>query len=69
MKFNTVMLEGYETGIIRRLDSDWRIYPPREVMRASGLLPDTAYMTVKLDNGGIALIPIDEKELFSNEKD
>lgn len=60
--FKKITLEGYSTGIIRGLTEDWKIYPPREVMRAAGLLPNTKYVTVKLDNGGIALIPLKEEE-------
>ena len=56
--FNNVNLKGHETGIIRRLSEDWKIYPPRECMRTAGLLPNTEYMTIMLNNGGIALIPL-----------
>ena len=59
--FEKVELKGYETGIIRQLTEDWKIYPPRECMRSAGLLPNCKYMTIILDNGGIALIPYDEK--------
>ena len=60
--FETVKLKGYETGIIRKTSDDWRIYPPRECMRTAGLLPNTEYMTIILNNGGIALIPYNDKE-------
>lgn len=56
--------KGYETGIIRKLTDDWKIFPPRECMRAAGLLPNTFYITIMLQGGGIALIPynMEEKE-------
>ena len=53
---------GYETGIIRRLSDDWKIFPPRECMRAAGLLPNIPYMTFMLQGGGIALIPYNMEE-------
>lgn len=57
--------KGRDTGIIRKIDDNWKIFPPREIMRANGLLPNTYYTTIILQNGGIALIPInlDEKEV------
>lgn len=58
--------KGYETGIIRKLSDDWKIFPPRECMRSAGLSPNTPYMTVMLQNGGIALIPYNMEE---EEKD
>ena len=58
--------KGYETGIIRKLTDDWKIFPPRECMRTAGLLPNTPYMTIMLRNGGIALIPYNLEE---EEKD
>lgn len=57
-----IELKGRETGIIRKLTEDWKIFPPRECMRAAGLLPNTEYMTIMLDNGGIALIPLNDKK-------
>lgn len=58
--------KGYETGIIRKLSDDWKIFPPRECMRAAGLLPNIPYMTIMLRDGGIALIPYKTEK---NEKD
>lgn len=58
--------KGYETGIIRKLNDDWKIFPPRECMRSAGLLPNTPYMTIMLRDGGIALIPYNLEE---EEKD
>ena len=64
-----IELKGRETGIIRKLTEDWKIYPPRECMRSAGLLPNTEYMTIMLDNGGIALIPLNDKEEFVVNKE
>lgn len=59
--FEKVELEGRPSGIIRQITDDWKVFPPRELMRANGLLPNTSFTTIILDNGGIALIPVDIK--------
>lgn len=61
--FENKNLEGRDNGIIRQITEDWKIFPPRELMRANGLLPNTYYTTIILQDSGIALIPInlDEK--------
>lgn len=55
-----VTVNGYSTGIIRKVDSDGKLYPPKMIMEGSGLTAGVPYVTIKLANGGIALIPIDE---------
>lgn len=64
--FESKDYKGYETGIIRKITDDWKIFPPRESMRSAGLLPNTPYMTIMLRDGGIALIPYNMEE---EEKD
>ena len=67
MKYNDigfnkdVTVKGYSTGIIRKVDTDGRIYPPKMIMQAAGLTAGREYVTIKLANGGIALIPLDEE--------
>lgn len=60
--FGKVELKGRPSGIIRKISDDWKIFPPRELMRGNGLLPNTYYTTIILDNGGIALIPVTLKD-------
>ena len=68
MKYNEigfnkeVIANGYSTGIIRRVEDDGTIRPPKLIVRGSGLTAGVAYVTIKLANGGIALIPLDEDE-------
>lgn len=57
-----VTVNGYSTGIIRRVDKDGRLYPPKAIAEGAGLTEGVAYVTIKLANGGIALIPLDEGE-------
>ena len=62
MTFNKdVTVNGYSTGIIRKVDNDGRIYPPEMIMAGAGLTAGREYVTVRLANGGIALIPLDEE--------
>ena len=56
--FERVELKGRPSYIIRKISDDWKVFPPRELMRGNGLLPNTYYTTIILDNGGIALIPV-----------
>ena len=60
--------KSYETDIIRKISEDWKIFPPRECMRAAGLLPNTYYMTIMLRDGGIALIPCNLEEEEKEEE-
>lgn len=55
-----VTVNGYSTGILRKVEADGRIYPPKMIMQSAGLTAGVSYVTIKLANGGIALIPIDE---------
>lgn len=62
MTFNKdVTVNGYSTGIIRKVENDGKIYPPKMIMQAAGLTAGREYVTIKLANGGIALIPLDEE--------
>ena len=56
-----VTVNGYSTGILRKVDADGRLYPPKMIMEGAGLTAGVSYVTIKLANGGIALIPIDEE--------
>lgn len=67
--FESKNYKGYETGIIRKLSDDWKIFPPRETMRTAGLLPNTYYNTIMLQSGGIALIPYNMEEEEKEEGD
>ena len=68
MKYNEIgfnrdiAVNGYSTGIIRKVENDGTIRPPKMIAVAAGLSAGVAYVTVKLANGGIALIPLDEDE-------
>lgn len=62
IEFNKdISINGYSTGIIRKVDKDGRLYPPKMIMEGAGLTPGREYVTVRLANGGIALIPLDEE--------
>lgn len=62
-----VTLTGYFTGIIRRVDGDGRIYPPEMIMAGAGLTAWREFVTIRLANGGIALIPLDAEEPENSE--
>lgn len=56
-----VTVNGYSTGILRKVDADGRLYPPKMIMEGAGLTAGVSYVTIKLANGGIVLIPVDEE--------
>ena len=56
-----ITVNGHSTGIIRKVDKDGRLYPPKMIMEGAGLTAGREYVTVRLANGGIALIPLDEE--------
>lgn len=59
--YNLISLSGRKSGIVRRVNENkgaWGVCPPKEIMRAVDLTPDTPYETIILHNGGVAIIPV-----------